>query len=359
MTSKVYEDGVEALRKGRLLEARELLETALVGQPDEAGVRASLAMACYRANDFARAVEVGESLPGMQTFATQLRSFGKDTPYQRLGAKSTSVPFLITDPLPVVPIDVDGIEICALIDTGGGQLILDTELAGERGIASVGEIEGSFGGGLKAPVGHGRVESVRLGECELRRVPVQLLATRRFSPITGGRHTIDGIIGTNVLAQFRPTLDYPAQQLLLEPPDAGQPLEGVEIPFELYGDHYMVAEGAFNGLEGLRFFVDSGLAGGAFMCAKELLERAGVPVPEARLQPGSVGGGGGQFATGSFPVDELGLGPLRQRDLVGVYAPTEGGSGASWDGLISHGFLRHYRWTLDFERSVYVMAEGD
>ena len=309
----------------------------------------------------ARRGELAEGLPGFESAAAKLRSFGEDAPYELSGPEQTVLPFLLTDPLPVVKLAVEEHEICALIDTGGAELILDAEFAAEIGASRFGAQEGVFAGGKRAAYEHGRVERITLGEIELRRAPVHLLPTRRFSPITGGRHRIDAIIGTNLLAQFRATLDYPAGRLALERRATLKEPKGTEVPFITIGDHYMISDkGWLNSFGPLRFFVDSGLAGGAFTCPDRTLRAAGIPVPET-AERGGVGGGGGSVATGVFQIDELGLGPLRQHNLTGIYMEQENGAApdaeeARLDGLISHGFLRMYRWTIDSARSVFVFS---
>lgn len=342
---------------GKLIEAQELLASALAEEPDDAAIRADLAWTYYRANDFARAAATFEKLPDSDPMVAKLRSFSEDDPYELSGPEQTVLPFLLTDPLPVVRLAVEEREICALIDTGGAELILDTEFAAEIGASRFGAQEGIFAGGKRAAYEHGRVERVTLGEIELRRVPVHVLPTRRFSPITAGRHQIDAIIGTNLLAQFRVTLDYPAGRLVLERPAALKEPEGTEVPFITIGDHYMISDqGWLNGAGPLRFFVDSGLAGGAFTCPERTLKAAGIALPET-AERGGVGGGGGPVATGVFPIDELGLGPLRQRNLTGIFFEQENGAQErKWDGLISHGFLRKYRWTIDPQRSVFIFS---
>ena len=86
------------------------------------------------------------------------------------------------------------------------------------------------------------------------------------------------------------------------------------------------------------------------------MERAGIEVPE--VAGGGVGGGGGPVQAGVFNIDELGLGPLRQRNLVGIFIEGQGSDAPDvrWEGLISHGFLRKYRWTIDAVRSVFVFG---
>jgi predicted aspartyl protease len=274
------------------------------------------------------------------------------------GPSTTELPFLQTEPLPVVEIGVEGRRAYAFIDTGGAELILGTELAAQVGATVFGYQDGRFAGGTRADFGQGRVESAVLGDFEVRRVPVHILPTRRFSKITKDRFALDAVIGTNLLAQFRSTLDYAAGRLILERREnAPRAITGTEVPFAMLRDHYMVCEeGWLNGVGPLRFLVDSGLAGGAFTCPASTLERAGIAVPAA-TQEGI--GGGGAVSTAPFVIEVLGLGRLRRRGLTGIYiepAPGARQIEPEWDGIISHGFLRAYRWTIDPSASKFVFA---
>jgi len=136
----------------------------------------------------------------------------------------------------------------------------------------------------------------------------------------------------------------------------------IEIPFVLAATHFMMARGQLNDKEGLTFFVDSGLASeAAFTAPLQTLKYAGIPIPETKVQEG-IGGGGGGFATGQFPIKKLGLGPLVQENLKGDYGATPPQSywrlGFINDGIISHQFLRKYAWTIDFTmmKMIFVAA---
>jgi hypothetical protein len=382
--SGAFAAGHAALLAGRLAEAQELLEEALAGEPESLQIRTDLGWAFYRANDFARAAEQADFVPGFEAAAAKLRSFGDELPYQVSGPAQTVLPLVTVDLLPVVRIGVEGANVHVLIDTGGAELILDDEFASEIGARRFGQQEGTFAGRATAAFEHARVERVTLGDIEVRRVPVALLPVRRLSVITAppfllllyqlmpgfvksplsklsvSRYRIDGIIGTNLLAQFLTTIDYPGKRLVLERVET-RPAEGIEVPFMTYEGHQMVSDdGSLNGIGSLRFFVDSGLAGAAFTCPARTLERAGIAVPEVAHRGGT--GGGGPVKTGRFKIDELGLGPLRQRGLTGVYIEPVAGEETEQerrrDGIISHSFLRNYRWTIDAKRSVFVFGEG-
>jgi hypothetical protein len=124
-----------------------------------------------------------------------------------------------------------------------------------------------------------------------------------------------------------------------------------------------MARGSLNGKDGLTFFVDSGLASPAcFSAPIQTLEYVGIPEPEKEIHEDSVGGGGGKWASGTFPIKRIGLGPLMQSNVIGEYGsrPPESywSLGFIQDGLISHRFLRQYSsWTLDFDTMTYIFIK--
>ena len=127
--------------------------------------------------------------------------------------------------------------------------------------------------------------------------------------------------------------------------------------------HVMLARGSLNDKTGLTYFVDSGLASSAcFSAPIQTLEYVGIPIPETRVDEDGVGGGGGKWASGSFPIESIGLGSLTQSNVTGEYGAmtpaTYWSSGFIQDGLISHRFLRRYSsWTLDFDAMVYIFTK--
>jgi hypothetical protein len=287
-------------------------------------------------------------------------------------SRVAEVPFLATDPLPLFTIEVNGVPLQVLFDTGADLLYLDDEIAKALGIATVASATGRFGGGLAANVGFAKVDRVKVGEVTIHGVPVAVLPTKRFS-FEPKKLLVGGIFGTALLRQFLGTLDYKHERLVLRERsgEAARAWRGevagrlaAEVPFFLDATHLMEARGSLNGREGLTFFVDSGLASeAAFAAPVQTLELLGIPVPETRVSEDSVGGGGGKFAQGTFPVRSLGLGPLTEVDLSGSYGAltpaTYWGRGFIQDGLLSHRFLRRYAsWTLDFDARTYLFERS-
>lgn len=352
--------------------AEARLARILAANPKDEDIRTKagtkLAFAYYQTNQYARAQGLYKGLEDRINLPhwDLMKAFGQERPYQQTwpaGLEKTEIPFLIGDPLPVLPVEVQGRQVIVFIDTGADMFVLDPEAAAALGIKPLVSMTGTFAGGLKAEVGLGKAESIKIGEVTLSSVPVSLLPTMRFSEgLTGGKYSIGGIIGTGFLRQFLPTIDYPGGKLVLRPAtDAGRAgfraelrrMMVVEVPFVLASTHFMIARGSLNERENLSFFVDSGLASdAAFAATNQTLEYANIALPETKVEKGNIGGGGGAgFATGRFSVKELGLGPLLQKNLQGAFgvlpAQTYWGQGFILDGLISHQFLRKYSWTID------------
>jgi len=350
--------------------AEALLHRVLEREPDNTAAAVKLVFIYYQTNRYSLCETLpGEALEGIRLPHLDLmKSFGDDAPYRVswLAGDETRVPFVVTDPLPVIKVEVQGREVTALVDTGGDAFILDPEIAASLGIDVVASTTGMFAGGMEAEVGFGRAESLRLGGATLHSVPILILPTGRMAI---GGESIEGIVGTGVLKQFLATLDYPNDELVLRAPSgraasafragaAGKVLD--EAPFYLQSTHFLLARGSLNGVGDLLFHVDSGLAGTpAFSAPRQTLEYVGIPIPEVEARERNIGGGGG-FATGTFEIAELGLGELVQSDLVGDFGalPPQGYRmlGFIQDGLISHNFLKAYAWTLDFERMRMVFT---
>lgn len=353
--------GRVAVLENRLGQAEQLLQQALAVRTTHRETRALLAETYYRQDRFAEAAPLLASI-GEEAKAAKLAAFGERPPYRMRGERAV-LSFLQTDPLPVVELSINGSEPAAfLLDTGGGELILDREWAAELGIESVGASRGTFGGDRRTAVDHGAVGAVALGDVALRNVPIQMLDTSPFSRVAPG-HEIRGVLGTVVLYRFRATIDYPGGRLVLEPRlgDVGEKPEDpegtVRIPFWMAGDHLIVAPGRVNDADPLLLLVDTGLAGAAFTGPKSTLDEAGV-----ELVPQSAGtgiGGGGEVTVVPFLLERLRLGELERSQMPGLFGPfpesLEHGKGFRIGGLVSHAFLRPFAVTFDFEAMELVV----
>ncbi len=355
-----------ALLGNRLEEAEKWLNKALVLQPGDKLGQRSLAEVYRRRDDFERAAPLLASA-GREAEAKKLASFKGVVPYHIEGpAQETHLKFVHTDPLPLIQVKVNGQEVSFILDTGGGEVILDPELAQKAGVTSVGSETGTFAGGKSAEVGQGRLNTLTLGDFTVHNVPVAIQSTKRFAAAARGKQ-VDGILGTVLLYHFLSTIDYGNGELVLRRrPNAktgAAPASGpqdVEVPFWLAGDHLMVAWGRVNQSGPVLLLVDTGAAGLGFTGPRSILDEAGIKLTTGTESEG-VGGGGAVKIT-PFNVAELSLGTARETDLTGVYGAfpetLEWSNDFRIAGLISHQFFRPYALTLDFDRMKLVLRRG-
>ena len=363
--------------------AEEYLQRAVESAADD--VRAQimaqikLLFVYYQTNQYAKSYDLLKGFEdGIVLPTWDLMKAFEEPPYQVEwnGSVETGIPFVFTDPLPLLPVEINSEPIWVIIDTGGDAFVLDEEIAASLGIEPVTTFMGTGAGGLQMEISMGRAETLKIGDVTIYSVPVMMTATQRWSDVYEGDYTLGGIITTGVLKQFLSTIDYVNGQLIQRPrTEEGKralerELEGQavsEVPFTLALTHMMMARGKLNDQENLNFFVDSGLVddeGAGFIAPIQTLNYVGIPVPETSVDEDSVGGlGGSGYATGYFLIEELGLGSLIQKDLLGDYGTLTADSywnpvGVIQDGLISHNFLRQYdSWTLDFTDMVYFFTE--
>jgi len=355
-----------ALLANRLDESQGWLTKAIELKPEEPSPKSLLAEVFYRRDNFQQAAPLLHTI-GREAMAEKLESFKDVTPYKIGGAAEvTNLKFIITDPLPVVRVQVNNSEsVNFFIDTGGAEVIVDTKFAKETGVTQFGSATGTFAGGKQAGFQHGRVNSLTMGDFIVKDTPVHIMDVRRFSqPIFRGKQ-VDGIIGTVLLYHFLSTINYPECQLILRR-KTEQNLKQVEqeameqgwtvVPFWKAGDHYMVAWGTVNKSQPMLFFVDTGLVGGGFACPESTLKKVGIKLQENLAEEGV--GGGGRVKVTPFVVDKLTLGDVEEHNIRGLYTngfPLENSLGFHIGGLISHGFFRQYALTLDFVGMRYFL----
>ncbi|MDJ0954694.1 MAG: aspartyl protease family protein [Acidimicrobiia bacterium] len=305
--------------------------------------RQLLSLAYYQANRFAEASE----LPLRDPLSRLMRSAtGPPNRIKWNNAGVVELPFLQTEPwqLPSVAVTVGGRQLTARIDTGGDLFSLPWSLADTLGIVPAATSSGRFAGGRRAKIGYGIAPRLELGGAAIEQVPVS---------INSFAHPV---IGTGLLRQFRATLDFPESRLVLRL-RTDDPISG-GFPFVLAGTHFLVARGAVTGWP-TYLLVDSGLeatTGAGFVAPDSTLHAAGIEIPAARPVEGMSGAGQTKLAVGEFSVPALSLGNRTRSDvpgLTGIFPrqlARKRTLGFPIGGLVSHNFLRHYRWTLDFDR---------
>ena len=260
------------------------------------------------------------------------------------------VPFVVTDPLPIVRVRVGTHQSYFLIDTGAPDVALDTTFAQELKLKTQSAGVGIFAGGRRAPVRSAIVPSLTLSNLTLRNVPAKLLPTRAF----GGHYKIDGVIGTGLLMHFISTLDYIRGALILRSPQdwqtaaASLPSGTATVPMWLVGDHFIFARGRINDAPEALFNIDTGLAGGGVQATKAEVDAAHIVLDSAHASSGMGGGGMVRFIPFQAVVA---IGDASVTDVPGIYTPEGDQFGIfpfAVAGTISHGYFRRFAVTFDF-----------
>jgi hypothetical protein len=342
------------LYSNRLREAIDILRRA-----DSIKAAPYLGEAFYRKDDFAAASEHFLSTDPVK--AAKLASFESQLAYETAGPPVVEIPWLESDPLPLIEVRVNGKTAVFFIDTGGSEIILDPEFARELGLPSFGAFTASgFAGGKPGELSHSKVEELSLDSLNIANVPVLTLPLRKLAPLWGGRHRIDGVLGTVLLYHFLATMDYPGSRLVLKQelePDLSD--AAISVPFWMAGDHFMLAWGAVNRVPQF-MFVDTGVGGVAWKGPMSTIEAANVTVFHDRATESSMGGGEGSFTILPLHLEELSLGGAVEKDLNGNFSgfAVEHMFDFRIGGMISHEFFKHYRLTIDFENMQLYLERG-
>jgi hypothetical protein len=322
--------------------------------PTATNLPSLLAEAHYRADDFAAAARYFR-LVNRTAKAAKLDALAA-APYVLERPEATVVlPWIRDEPVAVVEVAINGSPANLVVDTGAGELILDTEFAGSNGVGFGGAEEGWFAGGRSAVVRHGRLDALRLGEQGIGNLPVELMELTPLFAAHFPDPPIHGILGSVVLYHFLPTLDFSAHRLVLRPRRkrevAGVGAEAPGAPCWLAGDHFILVETRVNRLHRTLMALDTGMSGAELAVPVSTLRLAGLATTAARPEQGQGGGG----AVPALPVmaDSLAIEGLSRQGVKGMLLPgfpIEHQFGFRVGGLLARDFLRASTVTLDFAR---------
>lgn len=350
---------------GKYAEAERFYQTLLNDHPDyTAKAKLGLKYVYYQTNQYQKAQAVTDA--GESGMGDMMRAFGGKEPYKVNWAdrEEAVIPFVVTDPLPVIPVEVNGKRLRLIVDTGAGETYLNESAAQAMGIDPVATEVGEYAGDVTVETKYGIVDSMRLDNVTLESVPVHIADTSAFSNLYD--FDVDGVIGTGVFRQFHVTMDYLSGALILKPRGLQTEIESVvaEMPFTIAGTHFLHCKAFVNDKE-MNLFLDSGLATeSSLLLPRGSMEYAGIPIPETHPEDGVGGLGGNGYEMGYFTVDTFKMGNLPTvSEMQGEYGIFPEGAyyddeiGTFEDGIISHTYLKNYIWTIDFDTMTMTFSQ--
>jgi hypothetical protein len=283
----------------------------------------------------------------------------KDRPFSVIADRTLIISFL-NDPQipsiywPGINGTLNGKKVSIRFDTGADFLVIGKSVAEKYGLQLKYEDQGMHGSS-QVKMWHAIADRVTFGnELIFLNIPVTIMETL-------GEYVI---FGTNMLEPFLTTVDYPNDRFIFTPRNRPELFVGhykmlypnqKTISFYLWQDHYMIAKGKFAGRDNLNLFFDSGLialteidgkkAQASFNASRESLLKWRFDKSKMKQ-------------TTFFPTEySLEVSGLNQPNTLVYYDNNLHRDrifgGIRIDGLISHGWLKNYSWTIDFDKMEY------
>lgn len=362
--------GYIALLSNDFIAAETFLTQAIELAPDDTFSKLQLANTFVRQDLMAQAVPLLEGMGGTEheyerALAVTYANLDGD-PYDLSGADSTVVPLLALDPLPHLELSVDGMEPQRFIfDTGAGPLTLTKETAEAAGLEPLATSH-TYGAGQQLTLSHGVANLIRIGEIELRNVPVVWPDRILAPPLPDGSRPA-GFVGNEIFYRFLTTLDYAGSRVVLRRKTSTElrrfraeaTTAGAEVLPLWLADHLACTLGSVNDLGPRVVLLDSGTMGLGFVSIEHFARQAGIELGDP--------GDGGFY----FPVaDEISLRAAVRPDMPGLVRPDSCPTGQcplppdlfpfEVTAAFGHEFNRPFALTYDYvDMKLYITGPRD
>jgi tetratricopeptide (TPR) repeat protein len=359
--------------ENRLSTALEGLRYAVFLSPSEPDFIFRLAQAATRAENYKEAADAYERflvvaprtdedrrgrIRGLVDF---LRYLGNQTRlYNLSGPSRISVPFEMPNNRPIIKVHVNGRKepLRFVLDTGSGISVISDETAKRLNIKVIarGGMARAVGG--KFEIVYGFLQSMEIGEARIENVPVYI---RHFYH---DEIPVDGYIGLAAIMKYLTTVDYGARTFTLNRQRssaeraalaATQP--GLEIPTRTTSSGFLSGEVQVEGISRpFNFIIDTGAS--ISVVSEKLMELDEMNNFKHPTRMRVYGAAGVAEGVQTLVLPRVLLG-RQSRDKVDVavldLGPVNETTGFIQSGIIGGNFLRHFRITFDFRRSIILL----
>ncbi|MFI6904657.1 aspartyl protease family protein [Nonomuraea sp. NPDC050394] len=345
--------GYIALLSNRFGTAEKHLGRAIALAPGDIASTQRLAECFIRQDRPARAVPLlrRTGRPRDAAFA-KVYSHIEGTPWTISGARSTRVPFHTLDPVPSVEAGVNGGKPRKFYLDTYATLDLSMEEAERAGLRALATVEGGVVDAHPVVLHFGVLDSFRVGDIEIRNIPVQWNDARR-PPLPDGSQAA-GAFGTTIFYHFLTTMDYAGRALLLRRTPGAPRDEIARLPLWLAGDHFPCSLGSLGDHPPRMVSIDTGGIGSALDTTVAIAEQYGLTVDYDNPRERS------GIKTYPLTAERAGLGRAVRHDVRGNAAekvfpglPGPGQSAQFGFDMIAnftHEFFKPYAVTFDYTR---------
>jgi predicted aspartyl protease/Tfp pilus assembly protein PilF len=297
-----------------------------------------------------------------------LRYLGKQTAlYQLEGTDRTSVAFEASDGRPILLVRVNGQKkpMRFVLDTGSGMSVVSEQTAKALGLQPVarGGLARAVGGPGRFEIVYGFLDSVGIGEVQVRNVPVYI---RHFYDV---KTPVDGYIGVSLISKFVTSIDYGDRSFTLSRekvtpmPDLWKNtattgslavLNGIEIPLRTTSSGFLSGEVKLdNNGKFWNFIIDTGAS--VSVVSEKLAAEDQVSGYEQADMMRVYGAAGITENVKTLILPRVMLGELSQEKINAAVLdldPVNETAGFRQSGILGANFLKNFRVTFDFQRGV-------
>ncbi len=292
------------------------------------------------------------------------------------GDERIDIPFEAPDSRPVINVRVNGLRepMRFVLDTGSGMCVISDRAAERLGLKPVarGGTARGFGGGGRFEIVYSFLNSLDIGGAKIENVPVYI---RRFYD---EKNTADGYIGISVVAKFLTVVDYGTMtftlvrqprgadnasmwRTLYKAADARQsqqpftPPQGIKLRTTASG--FLSSEVNIAGIERpLNFIVDTGAS--VSVVSQKVAEAEEITRFTQATRMKIFGAAGIAENVGMLLLPRIQIGNHAREKVAAAVLDLDTineTAGFVQTGVLGGNFLRQYRVTFDFQRSVLVL----
>lgn len=352
--------GYVGLLANQFRDAEEYLKMAIELASGDQEANRFLADCYTRQDKFSLAVPHWEAA-GEEGYAQLFAAF-QGEPYQ-INGDFARVPWQRLDPMPLFKASLNGGPPKSLsFYTRLASLNVSKKAAEEAGLRAVVEEEFEHEGTVVTYYS-GILESLELGDIELRNIPVS------WSDSEDDSEPGDGMIGTWILYHFLSTIDYAGRSLILrrrtpetatQARDAASRAGAEPLPLWMAYEHVLFSRGSVAGSGPRVMGVDLGGPGEmAAGITEEMVEQLRIRTDYDR--PREAYAGGQPIVSHPCYPKEIRLGNATAKNIY-CYAnnrPALGREGFEVPAHFSHSFYKPYNVTLDFTDMNIYIARGE
>jgi outer membrane lipoprotein-sorting protein len=173
------------------------------------------------------------------------------------GKTSTEIPFVLASNHIHIPVVIDKSRpLNFILDSGAGGPVMDTDVAKELGLQTVGKLEARGAGEGTQEANFIRLPNIRLGDVVIDSTSGAAISLKFLDKYEG--MPIEGIVGYDLFSRFVVKIDYQNQKLTLyEPSSFKYQGKGQSIPITLENNHphvKAIVDGKYEG----NFVIDCG-----------------------------------------------------------------------------------------------------